>query len=253
MLVVISPAKTLKTDIVAVDDASMPVLLSKSKKLVTTLNKYKPSQLSSLMGISAKLAQLNYERYQQWNTPYVYKEALTAIYAFRGEVFNGLDIDTFSKEELDYTNQHLRILSGLYGVLKPKDAILAYRLEMGTKLEQGGFKNLYKFWGDIITQELNKDLKLNDDSVLVNLASQEYFKSINTNILNASVITPVFKEAKNGNFKVISIFAKKARGMMSRFIMKNRIIDHNDIKHFDDDGYYFNDKLSTKTQFVFTR
>jgi len=253
MLVVISPAKTLKTDLPAIENSTSPVLLSKSKKLAAVLKKHKPAQLSELMGISAKLAQLNYERYQQWKAPYINKESLTAIYAFRGEVFNGLDIDSFSEEEVKYTNQHLRILSGLYGVLKPLDAILAYRLEMGTKLQVGDFKNLYKYWGDIITKTINKDLKANNEDVLINLASEEYFKSINTKILKANIITPVFKEHKNGNYKVISIFAKKARGMMSSFIMKNRIIDPIDIKHFDLDRYFFNEKLSTNTQFVFTR
>lgn len=253
MLVVISPAKTLKTDIPVFENSSNPVLLSKSKKLVSILRKLKPAQLSNLMGISAKLAQLNFERYQQWKAPYTYNESLTAIYAFRGEVYNGLDIDSFSEEEIKYTNEHLRILSGLYGVLKPLDVILAYRLEMGTKLHIGDFNNLYKFWGDIITKTINKDLKANNESVLINLASEEYFKSINTKILKANIITPVFKEDKNGNYKVISIFAKKARGLMSSFIMKNRIVDPNNIKHFDSERYNYNDNLSTESHFVFTR
>ena len=141
----------------------------------------------------------------------------------------------------------------MYGVLKPMDAILAYRLEMGTKLKVGDFNNLYKFWGDIITKTINKDLKANNESVLINLASEEYFKSINTKILKANIITPVFKEDKNGNYKVVSIFAKKARGLMSSFIMKNRIVDPNDIRHFDSERYNYNDNLSTESQFVFTR
>lgn len=253
MLVVISPAKTLKTDLPAIENSTIPVLLSKSKKLASILKKHKPADLSQLMGISAKLAQLNFERYQQWKAPYICKDALTAIYAFRGEVYNGLDIDSFTKEEVEYTNEHLRILSGLYGVLKPLDAILTYRLEMGTKLKMGEFNNLYKYWGDTITKTINKDLKANNESVLINLASEEYFKSINRKILKANIITPVFKEHKNGNYKVVSIFAKKARGMMSSFIMKNRIVEPTDIKHFDYDRYFFNEKLSTNTQFVFTR
>jgi len=245
MLIVISPAKTLKTDLVARNNSTKPVFLSKSKKLATELKNYKPAQLSKLMSVSAKLAQLNYERYQQWKSPYKN--------AFRGEVFNGINIDDFSEEELIYTQNHLRILSGLYGVLRPLDAILPYRLEMGTKLPMGENKNLYQFWGDQITKTINKDLKELKEETLINLAPEEYFKSINTNLLKAKIITPVFKENKNGKYKVISIFAKKARGMMSRFILKNQIEKVEDIKHFSEERYFYNDALSTENQIVFTR
>ncbi len=253
MLVIISPAKTLKTDIQAIENSTTPVLINKSKILSEILKAYKPAQLAGLMGISTKLAWLNFERYQQWKAPYIYKEALNAIYAFRGEVYNGLDIDSFSEEDVAYTQDHLRILSGLYGVLKPLDAILPYRLEMGTKLTVREHKNLYQFWGDLITQTLNNDLKAFGENTLINLASEEYFKSINTKLLKANIITPVFKENKGGNYKVISIYAKKARGIMTRFIMKNRIRQVNDIKHFEQEGYYFNEILSNKSLFVFTR
>ena len=253
MLVIISPAKTLKTDIQAIENSTTPVLINKSKKLAGILKGYNPAQLAELMGISTKLSWLNFERYQQWKSPYIYREALNAIYAFRGEVYIGLDIDSFSEEDVAYIQDHLRILSGLYGVLKPLDAILPYRLEMGTKLSVGKHQNLYKFWGNLITQTLNKDLKAFGENTLINLASAEYFKSINTKLLIANIITPVFKENKGGNYKVISIYAKKARGMMTRFIMKNRINQANDIKHFEHEGYYFNEILSNKSSFVFTR
>ena len=253
MLVIISPAKTLKTDIQAIENSSTPVLINKSKKLAGILKGYSPTQLTELMGISTKLSWLNFERYQQWKSPYIYKDTFNAIYAFKGEVYNGLDIDSFSEEDVAYTQDHLRILSGLYGVLMPLDAILPYRLEMGTKLRVGEHKNLYQFWGDLITNTLNKDLKVFGENTLINLASAEYFKSINTKLLKANIITPVFKENKDSNYKVISIYAKKARGMMTRFIMKNRITQVNDIKHFENDGYYFNENLSNKSSFVFTR
>ena len=253
MLIVISPAKTLKTDLVARDDSTKPVFLSKSKKLAAELKNYKPADFSKLMSISAKLAQLNYERYQQWKSPYKNEESFNAIFAFRGEVFNGINIDDFSEEELIYTQDHLRILSGLYGVLRPLDAILPYRLEMGTKLPLGENKNLYQFWDDQITKAINKNLKEFKEETLINLASEEYFKSINIDLLKVKIITPVFKENKNGKYKVISIFAKKARGMMSRFILKNQIETVEDIKHFSEDRYFYNDALSTEDQIVFTR
>lgn len=253
MLILISPAKTLKTDLHATEDSTIPVLLNKSKSIVAVLKQYKPAQLSELMGISAKLAQLNYERYQQWKSPYNDKVSFNAIFAFRGEVFKGIDIDSFSEKELEYTNEHLRILSGLYGILKPMDAILPYRLEMGTKLKLKENNNLYQYWGNHITTSINKHLSKFDEDTLINLASEEYFKSINQKMLKANIITPVFKEHKNGKYKVISIFAKKARGKMTRFILKHRINDPIDIKHFTENGYYFSDKLSTESQFTFIR
>ncbi len=253
MLLIISPAKTLKTDIHATEESSVPVLINESKKLASVLKQYKPAQLSELMGISAKLAQLNYERYQEWKTPYNNKESFNAIFAFRGEVFKGIDIDSFSEKELEYTNEHLRILSGLYGILKPMDAILPYRLEMGTKLKLKENNNLYQYWGNHITTSINKNLSELDEDTLINLASEEYFKSINQKMLKANIITPVFKEYKNGKYKVISIFAKKARGMMTRFILKNRIIDPISIKQFAENGYIFNDNMSTTSQFTFVR
>jgi len=253
MIILLSPAKTLKEDIPALGNASMPELLNKSKKLASLLKKYKPNELGELMGISAKLSQLNYERYQTWKTPYKLEDALTAIFAFRGEVYTGLNIDSYSEDDLTYANQHLRILSGLYGILKPLDAILPYRLEMGTKLNTGSHKNLYEFWGDKLTHLINRDIKSSKYDTIINLASNEYFKAINSKKLKAQVITPTFKEEKNGNYKVVSIFAKKARGLMSTYILKNRIHHIDDIKHFTLEGYNFNESLSDNLNIVFTR
>lgn len=253
MITIISPAKTLKTDIPAIENSNYPILIKNSKKLVAILKKQKPNQLSELMSISAKLSQLNYDRFQQWKYPYPENKALNAIYAFRGEVYTGIDIDSFTEEELNYTQHHLRILSGLYGLIKPMDAIMAYRLEMGTNLKVKENKNLYAFWDDIITKQLNKELKAIGENTIVNLASNEYFKSINPKILKANIITPIFKENKLGNYKIISIFAKKARGLMTRYIMQNQITKPEDLIPFDKEGYFFNANLSSKTEFVFTR
>lgn len=253
MLVVISPAKTLSTEFKSDENSELPILLNKSKRLASTLRKLKPAKLSQLMGISAKLGQLNYERYQQWKVPYIYKESLISIYAFRGEVYNGLDIDSFTNEELSYTQDHLRILSGLYGVLRPMDAILAYRLEMGTKLMVGKHKNLYAYWGDTITKSIKNDIKNQDDCILINLASNEYFKSVNTKLIKTKIITPVFKENKGGDYKVVSFFAKKARGLMTRYIMKNQIKSVEELILFNSEGYLYNKELSSELKLVFTR
>jgi cytoplasmic iron level regulating protein YaaA (DUF328/UPF0246 family) len=232
---------------------TMPQHLEKSLKLVEVLKKKNSKKLEDLMGISTQLAQLNYERFQQWHIPHTPEEARQAIFAFRGDVYTGLDIDTFATDQLDYTQDHLRILSGLYGVLKPMDLIQAYRLEMGTKLSIRGKKNLYEFWSDLITKSINTDLNNINSDILINLASNEYFKSIDKKKLNAQIITPVFKDFKNGRYKMISFFAKKARGMMSRFILQNKLTKVEDLKHFEEDGYFFNDKLSTETSPTFTR
>ena len=254
MLTIISPAKTLdmETPVNSLIQ-SEPVFLNKSNQLVSVLKKKKAPELSQLMGISPKLAQLNFERFQDWCTPYNIEKSRPAVFAFRGEVFTGLDIDTFSEEDINYTQNHLRILSGLYGLLLPMDNILAYRLEMGTKLSIGKKKNLYEFWGDEITNYLNKTLVQQKDDILINLASNEYFKSINQKKLKSKVYTPVFKDNKNGQYKVISFFAKKARGHMLRFILKNQISNPTELKHFEEDDYYYNESLSNKNTFTFTR
>lgn len=254
MLIVISPAKTLNMlPETSSSFYSTPSQLNKSQELVEVLKKKNTKQLEKLMGISTQLAQLNYERFQQWHLTYNSNEAKQAIFAFRGDVYSGIDIDSFTNDQLEYTQDHLRILSGLYGVLKPMDLILPYRLEMGTPISVGKNKNLYEFWKGIITNEIEKAILAQNDKILINLASNEYFKSIDKRKLGATIITPVFKDNKNGQFKIISFFAKKARGMMSRFLLQNKIGNVEDLKHFEEDGYFFNEKMSTEASPTFTR
>ncbi len=254
MLIIISPAKTLDFKTAVPDvPVTVPDYLHKSRQLASELRKLNPAHLSKLMNISPKLAQLNYERYQEWNLDKTTENSKPAVFAFKGAVYTGLDISRFSDEDLLYAQNHLRILSGLHGILKPLDIIQPYRLEMGTKLIVNDKKNLYEFWADTITPGLQKALINQDDDILINLASEEYFKSINTKKLKAKIITPVFKDFKNGTYKFLSIYGKKARGMMTRYILMNRIKDIDDLMLFEEEGYFYNDKLSEQGQLVFTR
>ncbi len=255
MLLVISPAKSLDFSIQKnIEGTSIPPFLNESKLLVERLRQFRTEELSKLMNISAKLAELNYERFVKWHLPFNLDNAKPAIFVFKGDVYQGMDIESFSNEDIEFANRHLRILSGLYGVLKPLDLIQEYRLEMGTKLENRKGKNLYEFWGDKITTEINKAIEQSSgEKVLINLASNEYFKSIQKKKLNYEVITPVFKDYKNGQYKIISFFAKKARGMMSRFIIQNKIEKAEDIKAFNLADYHFNQELSKDKEWVFTR
>lgn len=254
MLIVISPAKTLdfQKEISNVD-YSIPENLAKSELLVDTLKKKSPKKLSELMNISPKLGQLNYERYQEWSLPFLEENAKQAAFVFRGDVYVGLDIARFLKNDLMYTQNHLRILSGLHGLLKPLDLIQPYRLEMGTKLKYHRKNNLYEFWGDIITKSLQVAVDKQGDDILVNLASDEYFKSVDKKKLKARIITPVFKDFKNGEYKFLSYYGKKARGMMARYLLLNRIKKADDLKLFEEGGYFYNDNLSSDDQPVFTR
>lgn len=252
MLVVVSPAKKLNFDQCApTDNFTIPSFLPKSKKLVSELKKLSGEQIAQLMNLSDNLAQLNYNRYQNFKTPFNLKNAKQAAYAFSGDTYVGLDFNSFNKTEVDYAQKHLRILSGLYGVLKPLDLIQPYRLEMGTKFSALGEKNLYAIWKEQVTNALNEELK--KEKILVNCASNEYFKAIDTKKLNGQIITPVFLENKNGKLKMISFNAKKARGMMGQFIMKNKISDLKQLKEFDMDNYKFNSKLSNEHEIVFSR
>ena len=254
MLIVISPAKTLDFQKeISNADSSFPENLDKSELLVNTLKKKSPKKLSELMNISPKLGQLNFERYQEWQLPFSHENAKHAVIVFKGEVYVGLDIDRFSNEDLFYAQDHLRILSGLHGLLKPLDLIQPYRLEMGTKLKYRRKNNLYEFWGDIITKSMQTAFQDQDDKVLINLASDEYFRSIDKKKLNARIITPVFKDFKNGEYEFLSFYGKKARGMMTRYILLNRINNIDDLKFFEEDGYFYNDILSSEDQLVFTR
>ena len=253
LAMIISPAK--KLDYEAIDQklsSSEPTLLDHSASLIGDLRKLSPQGVSSLMGLSDKLGALNYGRFQEWQLPFTKNNAKQAIMAFKGDVYQGLDPASLSKEDLAWAQDNLRILSGLYGILKPLDLMQAYRLEMGTKLRTERGKDLYEFWGSTITDELNKNFK-SANGILLNLASNEYFRSINQAKINARIITPAFMDYKNDKYKIISFFAKKARGLMTRFIIRNRITDANQIKDFSEAGYKFNEAMSTEKKPVFCR
>ncbi len=252
MLMLVSPAKTLDYDTpLPIKDFTQPEMLEDAQELIDQLKSLTPTDVASLMGLSDKLAHLNTTRFQHWQQPFTQENARPAIYAFKGDVYTGLDAYTLSKSDMKFAQQHLRMLSGLYGLLKPLDLMQAYRLEMGTKYTNSRGKNLYEFWGDSITEKLNAQLGSKD--VLLNLASNEYFKAVNKKKLKAQIITPVFKDEKNGQYKIISFYAKKARGMMAAFVIKNRIKKIEEIKAFDVAGYKFNPASSTSKEWVFTR
>jgi cytoplasmic iron level regulating protein YaaA (DUF328/UPF0246 family) len=254
MLFVISPAKNLDFETPAVTAAaSQPRYLAQSKELIAQLQQFSIQDVASLMKLSDKLAALNLGRFQSWSTPFTADNAKQAILAFNGDVYTGLDAATLDQAGFDFAQKHLRILSGLYGVLKPLDYMQPYRLEMGTKLANAKGKDLYAFWGDQLKTSLAEEPELLSDSVLVNLASNEYFKAIKAKQLNVRIITPVFKEAKNGQYKMISFYAKKARGLMSRYIIDHKITEPEAIKGFDCEGYSFNQAHSTQDEWVFLR
>lgn len=252
MLVVISPAKTLDFETPArTNIASTPRFLEDSQALVERMRELAPADIAKLMKISDKLAILNSTRYETWSLPFTLENAKQAVLAFKGDVYTGLDAETLSPQQDDYAQQHLRILSGLYGLVKPLDLIQPYRLEMGTKLSNLRGKDLYQFWGDKITDSLNNELAKND--VLINLASNEYFKSVQPKRLNARIITPVFKDTKNGVQKIISFYAKKARGLMVRYMIDNQIDNADALKDFNVAGYQFEASKSSENEWVFTR
>ena len=254
MLTIISPAK--KLDYSQPSEAqtfTQPLLLEHSEQLLKDLRLLSPEDICSLMGLSDKLGALNYERFQEWQTPFSTDNAKQAILAFKGDVYQGLDADNMSADELSWAQDNLRILSGLYGLLRPLDLMQPYRLEMGTKFANQRGANLYQFWGDIITAQLNKLFPTSAQSVLVNLASNEYFKSVQPKNINAEIITPVFMDQKGDKYKIISFFAKRARGLMSAFIIKNKITDAEQLKTFNVDGYSFNSAMSEGNKWVFCR
>ncbi|MDO3388703.1 peroxide stress protein YaaA [Gilvimarinus sp. SDUM040013] len=254
MLIVISPAKTLDFDTPPVTDkSSTPDFLNDSRALIKELRNLSPADISGLMSISDKLGVLNFDRFQAFKTPFTEKNAKQAVLAFQGDVYTGLNAGSFKARDFDFAQKHLRILSGLYGLLRPLDLIQAYRLEMGTKFSNARGDNLYQFWGDSLTRALNQQLAEQKSRILINLASNEYFKAVKTKQLDADVITPVFKDWKNGQYKIISFFAKKARGLMSAYIIENRIKKAEQIKAFDVDGYSFAPELSSEREWVFTR
>lgn len=254
MLIVVSPAKNLDYESpLTTEKFSQPELLDDSQELIERCRQLTPADLSSLMSISDKLAGLNAARFGEWQLPFTAENARPAVLAFNGDVYTGLDAKTFDQRDFHFAQDKLRILSGLYGVLRPLDLMQAYRLEMGTKLDNQRGSNLYQFWGEIVTDKLNESLEKESDPVLVNLASNEYFKVVKKKKLQASVITPAFKDWKNGEYKMISFFAKKARGLMARYIIQNQLTEVEQLKGFDLDGYQYSESLSTGLSPVFTR
>jgi uncharacterized protein len=252
MKLVISPAKSLNYDSeLPTGFNSENCFLEEAKHLNALLKKKSPKALSDLMHISPKLSALNYNRNQQWSLPFTAENARQAIYAFSGDVYKGLDAYSIPEEKLDVLQHTVRIISGLYGLLKPMDLIQPYRLEMGTKFPVGKHKNLYEFWRQKVTMALNEELQ--GDELLVNLASQEYFKAIDTKVLKAPLVHIDFKEYKNGQYKTIAIFSKLARGLMTRHIVDTNAQTLNDLKTFNAERYAFDANLSTETKLVFTR
>jgi len=254
MLIVVSPAKTLDyTTPPKTKKFTLPDYLDDSAELIHRMREFSSLDISELMKVSTKIADLNFDRFEAWNKNFTEKNAKQAVLAFKGDVYTGLDAESFSAKDFTFAQKHFRMLSGLYGVLRPLDLMQPYRLEMGTRLSTERGKNLYEFWGNEVTEGLNAQLKTIKSKYLINLASNEYFKVVKPKILNAEIITPAFKELKNGEYKMIGIYAKKARGMLSRYIIQNQLSDIEDIKSFDLDGYKFNKKVSSGNNWVFTR
>ena len=254
MLSVISPAKKLDFETPATTDIhSQPDFLDASRQLIDILRDYSPQQLSELMGISDKLAGLNAARFGEWQPPFTPGNAKPAAQAFQGDVYVGLEAASFSNDDNAFAQRHLRILSGLYGLLRPLDLIQPYRLEMGTRLANPAGKDLYAFWRETLTTALDQAVAESGSQVLVNLASNEYFKAIDKKRLEARVITPIFKDEKSGQFKIISFYAKKARGLMTAWMIRERLKDPEELKAFDVAGYAFNPAMSEGDTLVFTR
>ncbi len=254
MLIIISPAKTMQhVGIQNLRDVTLPQYPEETRHLAEELKKIPVAELARLMKISPRLAQLNFERFQQWDVSAHGEKGSPALLTYQGEVFRGLNASDFDGDDWPFAQRHLRILSGFYGILRPLDMVLPYRLEMGGHFSPVGYKNLYDFWKERISRSLDNALANQDDRVLVNLASNEYFKIIDKKQLSLQIITPVFKEARGDGFRMVTIYAKKARGMMARFIIKNQLTNPDELKFFDADGYYYNEKLSKEGKIVFTR
>ena len=254
MLVTLSPSKGQDFEEPCLSKKhSKPADLKDSESLIKELRKLKSKKLQEMMAVSENIANLNVDRYKSFNTPFTTKNAKQAIFAFKGDVYGGLDLISFNEDDYAYAQDHLRILSGLYGCLRPMDLIQPYRLEMKTKLKNDRGENLYQFWDDRITKSLNKELKKQEEAVLVNLASNEYFKSVKKKEFAGQIITPVFKDQKNGQYKIISFYAKKARGLMARYIIERKLTELSQLQAFAVDGYYFVESESTETELTFYR
>lgn len=254
MLILLSPAKTLDYSVDPKSNHTAPQFLNQSAKLIKVLKEKEPKDIASLMGLSDKLATLNFDRYQSWKaSKKVSETAKPSLLVFKGDVYQGLDAETLNSKELKFAQKHLRILSGLYGILKPMDVIKPYRLEMGTKLETTLGKNLYEFWGGLIQDNVLADLASQKSDLVINLASKEYFSVMGKLPEELNIISPAFKDFKNGKYKIISFYAKKARGLMARWIIKNDIKDFERLTEFNLDGYYFSKENSSMTEPVFLR
>ncbi|HAH23638.1 MAG TPA: peroxide stress protein YaaA [Prolixibacteraceae bacterium] len=254
MIILLSPAKTLYDHSpVQLEKYTESQFMPEAKKIIAVMKKKKPAQLAQLLDISFKLAELNFHRFQAWEPPFNLDNSWQSILMFNGDVYQGLKAETFSDSQFETAQQNIRILSGVYGLLKPLDLIQPYRLEMGIPISIAGKKNLYEFWRTKITTLLKTELAQSDQNTLINLASKEYFSAIDTKKLKTRIITPSFKELKGGQYQMVSFFAKRARGLMSRFIVLNNITNPEDIKAFDMEGYYFNNQLSKENDWVFTR
>ena len=253
MLLILSPSKTLDEKPAFKEDFSQPVFLKETNELIDQLKQLTSENISNLMSISEKLSKLNYKRFQTFHSPFTLKNAKQALLAFKGDVYSGIATESYTDKDFAFAQKHLRILSGLYGILKPLDLMQPYRLEMGTKLSVHNFKNLYDFWGNKLTNLLDSELSKASEPILINLASNEYFKAIKTKNLKANLINIEFKENKQGKLKVIGIHAKKARGLMANYVIKNRIETPEKLKEFHLNGYNFNSELSDKNSYIFTR
>ena len=254
MLLVISPAKTLDYDTPPVTPRfTLPAHLEQASELIERLRELSPAQISELMDLSDKLAGLNAARYGSWTPDFTPANAKQALLAFKGDVYTGLNAEDFSEADFDFAQRHLRMLSGLYGVLRPLDLMQPYRLEMGTKLSNARGKNLYEFWGERISQWLNEAMAEQGDNILLNLASNEYFSAVKRKALNARIIDTEFKDLKNGQYKIISFYAKKARGLMARYVIKERLQDPAGLKDFNAQGYRFSSEHSKADSLVFLR
>ena len=254
MLMVISPAKTLDYETPpATPRFTLPAHLDHASELIAQLRELSPADISTLMDLSDKLAGLNAARFGSWSPDFTPANAKQALLAFKGDVYTGLHADDFNDADFDFAQQHLRMLSGLYGVLRPLDLMQAYRLEMGTKLPNARGKDLYAFWGERITGCLQQALEAQGDTILLNLASNEYFSAVRRKTLQARIIDTEFKDLKNGQYKIISFYAKKARGLMARYVIKNRLVDPQALQQFDLQGYRYSAEQSGVDKLVFLR
>lgn len=253
-MIIISPSKTIgSVKLQSELTPSQPVFLNQSFEIVKELRKLNEKELTNLLDVNPKLGRLNYERYINWQIPFTTKNSGFTLASFRGDVYEGLNAEILNRSDLEFAQKQLRILSGLYGILRPFDLFQPYRLEMGTKHAIGKYKNLYDFWSGAITQQINNELKQNDSDLLINLASKEYYSALDFKNIRAQIITPEFRQFNNGNPKVVPILAKRARGLMTRFIIINQITSAENIRHFDYEGYCYSPELSSESTQVFIR